>query len=423
MKVESDGKVKSIYCHNDGYPSYVGWLLLDHYKDEKALDGLIALGGLSRLTEKMAPDNPDKHSFDEPEDGAVVAYHRDRKDKLYIEGYDTLEEALAEFKESYNDYAYVWREGKWYYSSRGDKALKLLSYDVCRHDANKMKRKFKSGKTKPVTALWAVGSDVGDNTREIHTDFFSAFGIKPEEQLKPEFQIELPDDRLLKCVWDGSCAEIVDDKLTLKRGCCFTIIEVCKVIIEGNSYPCLHSKCEDEKFRLSDLISLECYVGEPINGIRLFSKVLAKYPDVMELDPYPYYRRGDALMTEGIFPEAVINFTNAIRVATATGGETWLYYYYRACAKYFLNDMKGLREDIAECCRQGYALDAGLFADNAVEELGAAINDAIDEIGASDSYSVYSETRPDADTGVPVKIFRRGFPVSDPGSNSESEKQ
>lgn len=38
-----------IYCHNNGYPSYNGDLLLTHYLDLNKIQGLIALGNISRL--------------------------------------------------------------------------------------------------------------------------------------------------------------------------------------------------------------------------------------------------------------------------------------------------------------------------------------------------------------------------------------
>lgn len=60
------GRVKAIYCHFDGYiVNGVGETLLNHYKDEQAVQDLIALGSLRSLYDSLT---------------LTVAYHRDRED-------------------------------------------------------------------------------------------------------------------------------------------------------------------------------------------------------------------------------------------------------------------------------------------------------------------------------------------------------
>ena len=46
-----DGKIKSIYCHWDGYPSGVGVKLYRWYKDRKKIEKLMELGDISSLGE------------------------------------------------------------------------------------------------------------------------------------------------------------------------------------------------------------------------------------------------------------------------------------------------------------------------------------------------------------------------------------
>lgn len=48
-KKESDGRIKAIYCHHDGYHSYVGAILKKHYTNEESINQLLSLGGLSCL--------------------------------------------------------------------------------------------------------------------------------------------------------------------------------------------------------------------------------------------------------------------------------------------------------------------------------------------------------------------------------------
>lgn len=70
----------TIYCHADGYLTYNGAMLLDHYNTPERVDALLALGDLSTLQEKLEPDPNLPHSFDynERQEGVTVAYGRDR---------------------------------------------------------------------------------------------------------------------------------------------------------------------------------------------------------------------------------------------------------------------------------------------------------------------------------------------------------
>jgi hypothetical protein len=52
--------IRSIYIHSDGYPSYVGDLLLQHWSEPQRVEKLLALGDLSTLGAKIGA----KHPFD-----------------------------------------------------------------------------------------------------------------------------------------------------------------------------------------------------------------------------------------------------------------------------------------------------------------------------------------------------------------------
>lgn len=58
--LRDSNKVESIYCHWDGYPSYNGELLLQHWTDIDQINVLIALGDLSSLGKIIG----NKHDFD-----------------------------------------------------------------------------------------------------------------------------------------------------------------------------------------------------------------------------------------------------------------------------------------------------------------------------------------------------------------------
>ena len=73
-----DGSIDAIYCHHDGYPSYMGKMLNENYNGEELVRELIALGDLSSLCKKLNPTDGSGHSFEHPEKDVTVAYHRDR---------------------------------------------------------------------------------------------------------------------------------------------------------------------------------------------------------------------------------------------------------------------------------------------------------------------------------------------------------
>ena len=72
----ADRKIKSVYCHWDGYSSNNGKILLKHYNTKEKVEALITLGDISSLEASI--ECPKGHSFDNKIDGYTVFYHRDR---------------------------------------------------------------------------------------------------------------------------------------------------------------------------------------------------------------------------------------------------------------------------------------------------------------------------------------------------------
>jgi hypothetical protein len=125
-----DGTVSSIYCHWDGYPSNNGRTLIDHYSDREKVKELIALGSISALKENVAPIEPmddiigvrmlkefkvlpkSVHSFDTPQEGITIAYHRDRGEDLQEARVDESIEAYS--KSDYEEFGYVFtKDNEW----------------------------------------------------------------------------------------------------------------------------------------------------------------------------------------------------------------------------------------------------------------------------------------------------------------------
>lgn len=97
--LQEDGQVKSIYCHWDGYPSYNGKMLQQHYNSKPLVEELLGMGDMSSLDA-----NIEKSTF----------YARDRNE----ENVDAVVEPLEDFKQNivddiFEEYTYLFRDGEW----------------------------------------------------------------------------------------------------------------------------------------------------------------------------------------------------------------------------------------------------------------------------------------------------------------------
>jgi hypothetical protein len=90
----SDGSVEAVYCNSDGYPEFTGKILKEYYTAEEKVRELIALGDMSILGSRIEPIkltaeqvkelgvvDPATHSFENPQRGVCIFYHRDRGEK------------------------------------------------------------------------------------------------------------------------------------------------------------------------------------------------------------------------------------------------------------------------------------------------------------------------------------------------------
>ena len=127
-KEQPDGKYFGIYCHSDGYLTYNGAMLVDHYSEREKVDTLISLGDISFLAQNIAPDPDKPHSFeyDKRQEGVVVAYGRDRGETDIDAREITLDGALG----SWCEYMYIFgQDGKWRYYDLHETRPKLRSVE------------------------------------------------------------------------------------------------------------------------------------------------------------------------------------------------------------------------------------------------------------------------------------------------------
>lgn len=99
-KVDEDGTITTVYCHNDGEPEKLGKLLFNEYSDIEKLDRLIVLGSYSRIY------------------GEIKNYHRDMNqiwNDVKPQIHNGFEEAVKEF--ACQEYNYFFVDGEWLVSN------------------------------------------------------------------------------------------------------------------------------------------------------------------------------------------------------------------------------------------------------------------------------------------------------------------
>ena len=130
--VNQDKSISSIYCHWDGYPEYVGKMLLYNYNNAGIVNELLKLGNLSQLAENVNPT--ETHTFDKPQKDVCVAYGRERgeKDQEAIV-FEDLGEFEDSAKNSWADYQYLFDNGKWSYRNVNNTlGWRELTPEVCK---------------------------------------------------------------------------------------------------------------------------------------------------------------------------------------------------------------------------------------------------------------------------------------------------
>ena len=78
------GKVKSVYCHWDGYPSHRIPLLLEHYSERAKVEQLIELGSICSLRPRLAPNAGEIHNYENDIKDITLVYGRDMKQADFV---------------------------------------------------------------------------------------------------------------------------------------------------------------------------------------------------------------------------------------------------------------------------------------------------------------------------------------------------
>lgn len=123
----SDDAFIGVYCHHDGYPSYLGDLLLNHYsKNDLKIWELLAVGDMSSADE--IPKNC--NAYYEPNS------MYDNRACDYVPRFHKSIEEMYDYQSDL-EYIYVWRasERKWYFVKiRKGFEFKELTQEECDND-------------------------------------------------------------------------------------------------------------------------------------------------------------------------------------------------------------------------------------------------------------------------------------------------
>ena len=97
--LKENGKVDAIYCHWDGYPSYNGATLVNHYDQISQVRKLISLGDISSLGATLDETN---------------SYYGWREEEVPKRTYESVEAYENAYGDTWDEYIYLFKENKWY---------------------------------------------------------------------------------------------------------------------------------------------------------------------------------------------------------------------------------------------------------------------------------------------------------------------
>ena len=143
IQVMDSKRIKSIYCHWDGYLQHNGSILNKHYQDSPKVNQLIANGDLSSLRPEIGvkhlfssleiKDKDERAAYEKSVEDMCTFYTRDRGEDAPYKFFSNIKEAVAYYDGSWCEYFYLFRydidqeAGKWFYRTRENGRWKRLA--------------------------------------------------------------------------------------------------------------------------------------------------------------------------------------------------------------------------------------------------------------------------------------------------------
>lgn len=111
IALRSGDTYQTVYCHMDGYPSYMLPMLRNNYNSVDLAAKLISYGDASYIEKNIEPTS-DFHRFGRPEPGVCMFYHRDRgEDWESCRSVCYTKREL--FKQPGFEFVYIFEDGRW----------------------------------------------------------------------------------------------------------------------------------------------------------------------------------------------------------------------------------------------------------------------------------------------------------------------
>jgi hypothetical protein len=108
-----EGKIRAKYSHYDGYPSYTGAILNEHFQEARKIAQMVELGDQSFIAPNVFPTN-DTHSFETPQEDVIVFYGRDRGEpQTEAQDFDDVQEFVNYWADSGCEFMYLHTPGGW----------------------------------------------------------------------------------------------------------------------------------------------------------------------------------------------------------------------------------------------------------------------------------------------------------------------
>ena len=141
IQVMDSKRIKSVYCHWDGYLEHNGSLLNKHYNDSAKVNNLIALGDLSSLRPELGVKHlfssmelpkDEREAHEEAVKDMCTFYTRDRGEDAPYKSFDNIKKATEYYEGSWCEYFYLFKynaQGEaqgWYYRTRDNGRWKSL---------------------------------------------------------------------------------------------------------------------------------------------------------------------------------------------------------------------------------------------------------------------------------------------------------
>lgn len=111
VAVKTDSGYESIYVHWDGYFGYMYLMLSENYASLERAQALVSFGDASFVDKRIMPSKGSDHSFEHPEEGVCVFYHRDRGEPWEHNKPEVTATKEELFKRQY--YVYIFEDNRW----------------------------------------------------------------------------------------------------------------------------------------------------------------------------------------------------------------------------------------------------------------------------------------------------------------------